>query len=202
MITIIDYGAGNIKSIQNMLKKIGIQSELSNDKTVIENAEKLILPGVGHFDYGMQQLRKTGLIECLNKKVLIEKTPILGICLGAQMLGNKSEEGVEKGLGWIDMDILKFNFANSNLKIPHMNWNEITMKKTSILLNNMFENPRFYFVHSYFMKPINAKDSLCTVDYGGDFVAAVEKENIYGVQFHPEKSHKFGMKLLENFAKI
>ena len=207
MITIIDYGAGNIKSIQNMLKKLGVASEISNEKAVIEKAEKLILPGVGHFDYGMQQLTKSGLIEPLSKKVLNDKTPILGICLGAQMLGNKSEEGNEKGLGWIDMDVVKFQSSASGIKIPHMNWNEVDLKKPSLLFNlpaasTEFEHPRFYFVHSYYMQPKNPIDILCTVDYGGEFVAAVEKDNIYGVQFHPEKSHKFGMKLLENFTKL
>ena len=202
MITIIDYGAGNVKSVQNMLKKIGVKSILTNSITEIENATKLILPGVGSFDYGMKNLISTGVIETLNKKVLVDKTPLLGICLGAQMLGNKSDEGVEKGLGWIDMDVKKFNFNDSSLKVPHMNWSNTIQNKQSKLFENLFENPRFYFVHSYFMSPNNSEDALCTVDYGGDFVAAVEKENIFGVQFHPEKSHKFGMKLLENFYNI
>lgn len=204
MITIIDYGAGNIKSVRNMLKKIGVESELTNDVTVISNAKKLILPGVGHFDYGMQQLHKSGLINILNKKVIQEKTPLLGICLGAQMLGNKSEEGTEKGLGWIDMDVVKFdsNLLDSNLKVPHMNWNEINIKRQSPLLNDLDNESRFYFVHSYHMKPHLDKDVLCTSNYGYEFVSGVNKDNIYGVQFHPEKSHKFGMKLLENFANI
>ena len=200
MITIINYGAGNIKSIQNMLKKIGVESIISNDVAEIEQAKKLILPGVGHFDFGMQQLRKSGLIEVLNKKVLQDKTPLLGICLGAQMLGNNSEEGTEKGLGWIDMEVVKFN--ENTLTVPHMNWNELKLKKTSTLFNDMYESPRFYFVHSFYMQPKNDADTLCTANYGTDFTAAVEKDNIYGVQFHPEKSHKFGMKLLENFAGI
>ena len=202
MITIIDYGAGNIKSIQNMLKKIGIKSVLTKETNEIENATKLILPGVGHFDYGMQQLQKSGLIKILNKKVLQDKTPLLGICLGAQMLGNQSEEGNEKGLGWIDMDVIKFSLKNSSLKVPHMNWNELNIKKDSLLFKDMYENPRFYFVHSYYMKPNNEKDTICTANYGENFVAAVQKDNIFGVQFHPEKSHKFGMKILENFSKL
>ncbi|PCI99624.1 MAG: imidazole glycerol phosphate synthase subunit HisH [Flavobacteriales bacterium] len=202
MITIIDYGAGNVKSVENMLKKIGVESILTNKIEKIKSATKLILPGVGHFDYGMQNLQRTGIIETLDKKVLVEKTPILGICLGSQMLGNQSEEGIEKGLGWIDMDVKKFNLNDSSLKVPHMNWSNTTPNKKSKLFESMFENPRFYFVHSYFMSPNNHEDTLCSVNYGGNFVAAVEKENIYGVQFHPEKSHKFGMKLLENFANI
>lgn len=204
MITIIDYGAGNMKSVQNMLRKIGVASILTKEISVIESANKLILPGVGHFDYGMQQLRKSGLIELLNQKVLIDQIPILGICLGAQMLGNKSEEGTEKGLGWIDMDIVKFDatILPPHLKIPHMSWNEITIKKNTPLLTGFEENPRYYFVHSYYMQPYQQEDILCTANYGEEFVAGVNKKNIFGVQFHPEKSHKFGMQLLKNFASL
>lgn len=204
MITIIDYGAGNIKSIQNMLKKIGVESVLTKNIEAIEKATKLILPGVGHFDYGMQQLQKSGLIDVLNKKVKQEKHPLLGICLGAQMLGKTSEEGNEKGLGWIDMEVIKFNTKKlpHHLKIPHMSWNEITIEKESGLLKGLNNESRFYFVHSFFMQAKNKSDVLCTSNYGYDFVSGVQKENIYGVQFHPEKSHKFGMKLLENFANL
>ncbi|MDG1476828.1 MAG: imidazole glycerol phosphate synthase subunit HisH [Vicingaceae bacterium] len=204
MITIVNYGAGNIKSIQNMLKKLGIESEISNDKTIIEKAEKLILPGVGHFDYGMQQLKKSGLIEILNQKVIEQKTPLLGICLGAQMLGNRSEEGSEKGLGWIDMDVIRFdtNQLDAKLKVPHMNWNEVSIKKNTPLLTNLDNDSRFYFVHSFHMKTNNSENILCTSNYGYEFVSGVNFNNIYGVQFHPEKSHKFGMQLLSNFAAI
>lgn len=187
-----------------MLKRIGVESIISSIPSQIQAAQKIILPGVGHFDYGMNNLKETGLIPILNHKVLDNKTPILGICLGAQMLGNKSEEGVEKGLGWIDMDIVKFN--NSNMpqgnKIPHMSWNEIQIQKTSKLVEGLDNNSRFYFVHSYHIIANNKKDILTTSNYGYEFVSAVEKDNIYGTQFHPEKSHKYGMKLLENFAKI
>lgn len=202
MITIIDYGAGNIKSIKNMLKKIGVQSQISSDKDVIEQAEKLILPGVGHFDYGMKSIEESGLIDTLNKKVLTNKTPILGICLGAQLLGNQSEEGDIKGLGWINMDIVKFlpEQLPSDLKIPHMGWNYTEKAKESKLLTNIEELSRYYFVHTYYMRVNNSQDTLLNTNYGFDFVSAVEKENIYGVQFHPEKSHKYGMELLRNFA--
>ncbi len=204
MISILDYNAGNIKSIQNMLKKIGISTEITNEAEKIAAAEKIILPGVGHFDHGMRNLIQSGLIDVLNKKVLTENTPFLGICLGAQLLGNRSEEGEEPGLGWIDMDIVKFDKEkmNHDLKIPHMNWNEISIKKSSDILSDMPEQSRFYFVHSYHMLPKNKEDILCTSTYGYEFVSGVQKKNIFGVQFHPEKSHKFGMKLLENFAKI
>lgn len=204
MITIINYNAGNIKSIQNMLKRIGAKSCISADAKEIEQAEKLILPGVGHFDYGMRNLQESGLIGVLNKKVVVDKVPLLGICLGAQLLGNKSEEGIIPGLGWIDMEVVKFdeNKLPKNLKIPHMSWNEIVIKKQSELLAGLNNESRFYFVHSYHMKCNDENDVLANTNYGYEFTSAVEKDNIYGVQFHPEKSHKFGMRLLENFVNL
>lgn len=204
MIIIVDYGAGNIKSIQNMLKKIGVKSKMSSDKTELLKSDKLIIPGVGHFDYGMQQMKASGLIETLNQKVLDQKTPVLGICLGAQLLGNGSEEGTEAGLGWLDMDVVKFdtNKIDSKFKIPHMGWNEVYYKKESVLTKDINLEQRYYFVHSYHMKNNDENDVLGESTYGYPFTAAVEKNNIFGVQFHPEKSHNFGMKLLSNFAKI
>jgi glutamine amidotransferase len=201
MITIIDYGMGNLGSIKNMLKKIGVVSEITNDIEIILNAEKIILPGVGAFDKAIQNLSKLKLIEPLNKKALEDKVPILGICLGMQLLAKSSEEGKHAGLGWIDGKVLRFNIDNS-LKVPHMGWNIIVQKKDSPLMIDMYKDPRFYFVHSYYFKCNNESDILSTTNYGGEFTSAVSKDNIYGVQFHPEKSHKFGMKLLENFSKI
>lgn len=204
MITIIDYNAGNIKSIQNMLKRIGVASSIATTQAQIKMANKLILPGVGHFDHGMNNLKNTGFIDILHQKVVLEKTPVLGICLGAQMLGNKSDEGEQKGLGWIDMDIVKFNKAvmPESHKIPHMSWNEIKVKKSSKLMEGLTNQSRFYFVHAFHMQPNNEDDVLTTTNYGYEFSSSVEKNNIYGVQFHPEKSHKYGMKILENFSKI
>lgn len=204
MITIIDYGAGNIKSIRNILKKIGVQSIITNKPEDIKNARKLILPGVGHFDYGMQNLRNSGLVDILTEVVIKNKTPLLGICLGAQLLGKNSEEGIEKGLGWIDMEVVKFDVdkLSSQLKIPHMGWNEIEIKQSSELLNNLDNSSRFYFVHTFHMKPNDSEDILSFSNYGYNFVSAVKRNNIYGVQFHPEKSHRFGMELLTNFSKL
>jgi len=149
-------------------------------------------------------LQESNLIEVLNKKVLDDKIPLLGICLGAQLLGNRSEEGVLSGLGWIDMEVVKFDKAKmpENLKIPHMSWNEIKIKKQSKLLEGLNDESRFYFVHSYHLKCKNEDDVLATTNYGYEFTSAVEKENIFGVQFHPEKSHKYGMRLLENFNRF
>lgn len=202
-IVIIDYGVGNLNSIRNMMKKIGVDSVISSNKTDIENADKLILPGVGHFDYGIQQLRQSGLVEVIQNKVLQNKIPLLGICLGVQLLTESSEEGREKGLGWIKGRTVAFDQSrlDSHHTIPHMGWTDIKSFEHSKLFTDMYENPRFYFVHSYHLHLDHPKDALAYAHYGYDFAVGIEHENILGVQFHPEKSHKFGMKLLENFAK-
>jgi imidazole glycerol-phosphate synthase subunit HisH len=204
MITIIDYGCGNLGSIQNMIKKIGGQSIISSDKDAIANAQKLILPGVGSFDTGISNLHERGLWDILNKKVQVEKTPILGICLGMQLMTKGSEEGKLPGLGWIDAKTIRFNLSNMPVKrtIPNMGWNYISVQKQSILFKDMYEHPKFYFVHSYYVMCNNAEDKLATADYGINYDCAFEKGNIYGVQFHPEKSHKYGMKLLQNFLGL
>ena len=202
MITILDYNTGNLGSIQNMLAYLGIESQITDDIGLIQDAKKLILPGVGHFDYGMQQLRKSDLIEVLTKKVIEEKTPILGICLGVQLLTEGSEEGTEKGLGWIKGKTVSFDKTklNPNQKIPNMGWADVTEYNQSKLFENMPEDPRFYFVHSYHLQLEDPANCLVSSNYGYSFAAGIEKKNILGVQFHPEKSHKYGMKLLENFA--
>lgn len=201
MITIVDYGMGNLGSIQNMLKKIGVESSMSSDVDKIEKASKIILPGVGSFDQAMINLERLDLVNILSRKALGEKIPFLGICLGMQLLANSSEEGIRSGLGWIDGKVLKFNL-DSSFKVPHMGWNSVNLQWESQIFNNMYPDPRFYFVHSYYFDCNNKEDILTTSEYGINFVSAVKKDNILGVQFHPEKSHKFGMKLLENFSKI
>ena len=203
MITIIK-GLGNTGSISNMLKKIGANSVIASDISMIEKSEKLILPGVGSFDSGMTNLVQEGLLEVLNKKVIGEKIPILGICLGMQLFTKKSEEGNLQGLGWIDAQTIRFKFdeKNNNLKIPHMGWNTVYLKKENQLFREMFAEPRFYFVHSYHVVCNNEQNILTTTHHGYEFVSSIQKDNIMGVQFHPEKSHKFGMKLLRNFAEL
>ncbi|HEY0771680.1 MAG TPA: imidazole glycerol phosphate synthase subunit HisH [Sphingobacteriaceae bacterium] len=202
MITIVDYGAGNIGSIVNMIRKIGVEVEVSSDLLKINTAKKLILPGVGNFDYGMQKLIESGLIESLNNRVLVEKCPILGICLGVQLFTKGSQEGELKGLGWFNAEVVKFQFDGDGKKIPHMGWNEVRLSKGSKLFTGLDDHARFYFVHSYHLRCNEEADCLAKTDYGYAFTAALEKENIVGVQFHPEKSHKFGMKILKNFVEL
>jgi glutamine amidotransferase len=186
-----------------MLKKIGADASISSKISDIEKADKLILPGVGAFDTGIKNLNDLGLMSVLEKKVILEKTPILGICLGMQLFAKKSEEGKLRGLNWVNAEVKKFKFSrDSNLKIPHMGWNTILLKKQDPLFDNIDERIRFYFVHSYHIVCEKEDDVLSVTNYGYDFVSSVRKENIVGVQFHPEKSHKYGLKLLENFVKF
>ena len=203
MITIVNYGMGNLGSVQNMCKRIGVPSEITGDPDVIAKSSKLLLPGVGAFDAAMQKIADSGLRTILDKKVLEEKIPVLGICLGMQLLTDSSEEGMLPGLGWIPAKTLKFKFPpDSKLKTPHMGWNYVFSKRQSPLTNDLPEEPRFYFVHSYFVKCDDEQDVLTLTPYGSEFYSIIQKDNVYGAQFHPEKSHKYGMKLLANFAKI
>ncbi len=204
MIVIIDYGMGNLGSIKNMLKKIGIPSAITGDLKEIERADKLILPGIGAFDNGMLRLQELGMIPVLNRKVLTDRTPTLGICLGMQLMTRGSEEGRLPGLGWFEADTVRFRFREEQhgLKIPHMGWNQVRIAKDSSLLQALDEEPRFYFVHSYYVVCRNPEDVLLRTTHGYEFVSGFQRNNIAGVQFHPEKSHKFGMKLLQNFAEV
>ena len=204
MIAIVDYGMGNLGSVRNMLKKIGAEACISADPGDIARADKLILPGVGAFDNGMQNLSSRGLIDILNEEVLNQKKPILGICLGAQLLTRRSEEGTLPGLGWLNAETIRFSFPDekNHLKIPHMGWNEITIKRNNSLLCGFEETPRFYFVHSYHLHCLDQEDIIATSAHGIEFTAAVNRGNIWGTQFHPEKSHKFGLKVLINFADL
>lgn len=204
-ITIINYGAGNLLSVKNMLKKAGANDVLISSKAEeIQDSEKLILPGVGHFDYGMQKLNESGLIPILEKRVINDKTPILGICLGAQLMTEYSEEGNINGLGWVNGKTVAFYKSKlpSGYKIPHMGWNDVFENKETSLFHAMPEQPRFYFVHSYHLEMENEKEVWLTANYGYDFCAAYQKNNIYACQFHPEKSHKFGLQLMKNFIAL
>lgn len=201
MITIVDYGMGNIGSIANMIKYLGGTSEITADIETIRSATKIILPGVGSFDFAMQKLKSLNLIDVLNEKALEEKIPILGICLGMQLLSNGSDEGTEGGLKWIDAQVIKFD-ESKEFRIPNMGWNYVKQEKKSQLFTYKDPETRFYFVHSYYMKCNQKKDILFTSNHGIDYTCAVEANNIYGVQFHPEKSHRFGKELLNNFLKL
>jgi imidazole glycerol-phosphate synthase subunit HisH len=204
MVVIVNYGMGNLGSVANMLKKVGTQAVISSDPGAIADATGLILPGVGAFDSGMRNIGDMGLLDILNEKVIEKKTPILGICLGAQLITRKSEEGSLPGLGWIDAETIRFRTvpADDHLKIPHMGWKEITIKRDNSLLCGFEGQPRFYFVHSYYIRCTNEENVVATSEHGIEFVAAANKNNIWAVQFHPEKSHMFGLQVMKNFCAL
>lgn len=201
MTGIIDYGLGNLGSIYNMLDVIGEDSIISDNPQKLHECDRLILPGVGSFDVGMKNLEEKSLINCLKKEVSEGKS-ILGICLGMQLLGRKSEEGASLGLGFIPFDTVKFSFDKTlKLKIPHMGWDIVTFTQENKLLSEIDGRQRYYFVHSYHAKCDSERNVLMRCEYGYEFAASVVNENVYGVQFHPEKSHDFGMRLLKNFVE-
>lgn len=202
-ITIIDYGTSNLGSIRNMLKKIGVASRFASSAQDLVAAEKIILPGVGSFDAGMRTLHASGMVEALNRRVLEDRVPVLGVCLGMQMMTRSSEEGVDPGLGWIDARAVRFQpEAGSGFRVPHMGWNEANPVKESPLAVESPPRRRFYFANSYYVICDNPDDTLLETDYAGiRFTSAFEKGHIRGVQFHPEKSHSYGMWLLKNFAE-
>jgi len=203
LIAIVDYGIGNLRSVQNKFKKISIVSLISADPEIIKKANKLILPGIGNFKYGMEQLKRLDLIEILNEKVLVNKIPILGICLGTQLFAKYSVEGNCEGLGWIDAEVVRFNVSDKvKYKVPHMGWNSVLIKKHNSLNSTIFNENQFYFVHSYHLKCRNESDIWMTTTYDYEFVSAVQRNNIYGVQFHPEKSHEVGFELIKKFAEL
>lgn len=201
MTGIIDYGLGNLGSIYNMLDVIGEDSIISDNPKKLHECDRLILPGVGAFDAGMKNLEEKDLSNCLKKEVSEGKS-ILGICLGMQLLGRKSEEGSSLGLGFIPFDTVKFSFDKTlKLKIPHMGWDIVTFTQENKLLSEIDGRQRYYFVHSYHAKCDSERNVLMRCEYGYEFAASVVNENVYGVQFHPEKSHDFGMRLLKNFVE-
>lgn len=202
-IVIVDYSMGNLNSVLKKLIQLNADAVISADPKVISQADKLILPGVGHFEKAVEIMHQKGLWEVLNQAVLIDKKPILGICLGMQLMAKSSEEGQAQGFGWVDATVNRFQVKDAlKFKIPHMGWNQIKIKKESQLMIGLTDESEFYFVHSFHVRTNDSSIVLNETEYEASFVSAFEKENIYGVQFHPEKSHDSGKLLLQNFLKI
>jgi glutamine amidotransferase len=204
MITIIDYGVGNISALENVYKRLNVPTRVARTEKDLENAEKLILPGVGAFDFAMTRLNNSGMRDRLDDLVLTMHIPVIGICVGMQIMGQKSEEGNLDGLGWVNADILKFDekFITHRAKLPHMGWNDVECKTGHPLFTGLEQKAIFYFLHSFYFQCHDDENSIATANYGVKFTSAINKKNIYGVQFHPEKSHQFGETLLKNFSKI
>ena len=204
MITIVNYGSGNINAITNIYKLLKIPFSIASEPAELEIAEKIILPGVGSFDYCMSKLNNSGLKEVLNKKVLINKVPVLGICIGLHIMALDSEEGVMPGLGWIEGNVKKFDKTkiSDKPKIPHMGWNSIKVELIPELFKDINQDQGFYFIHSYFIDVKNKANIMSTTNYSSNFVSGITSSNIYAVQFHPEKSHNNGMQFLKNFSEL
>ena len=202
MIVVVNSGTANVGSVVNMLKKVGAVGVISNDPEVIRNAERLILPGVGSFDAGVSAWRQLGLWECLNEVAMRKAVPCLGVCLGMQMMCRGSEEGQLPGLGWFAADVVRLprNTVDGVLRVPHMGWNRIRLNRPHPVLDGVANDARFYFVHSYCVQADNAVDVVATCHYGIDFACAIGRDNVLAVQFHPEKSHRFGMRLMADFV--
>jgi imidazole glycerol-phosphate synthase subunit HisH len=203
MIVVVDYGVGNIGSIVNMFKKVGAKAIASSDPMVIRDAEKLILPGVGAFDAAMRKFHETGLVPVVGEMVLEKKTPVLGLCVGLQLMTKGSEEGQLAGLGWFDAETIRFKFEAdyAHLKVPHMGWNTVQVRRNHPLVAEWDPESRFYFVHSYHVAAKETDAVLAETEYGVNIHSILGRDNIMGTQFHPEKSHRFGMRLLKNFAE-
>jgi glutamine amidotransferase len=204
MITIINYGLGNISAFANVYKRLNIPVTIATRNEELIGAKKIILPGVGAFDHAMEMLQQSGMRETLDELVLQNKVPVLGICVGMQILAKSSDEGTLPGLGWIDGEVKKFDASliKHKTRLPHMGWNTITPTKTTALLSGFNDASRFYFLHAYYFHCNNLDNEIARTEYGTPFSSAVQKENIYGVQFHPEKSHENGIQLLNNFANL
>jgi len=204
MIAIIDYGLGNIRAFANVYERLNIPVSVANTADDLKDATKIILPGVGAFDYAMSKLNNSGMRDAVEELVLDHQVPILGICVGMQMLAHSSDEGILPGLGWIDGTVKRFDVSalKSKTQLPHMGWNTIHPINDNPLLVTLSNDSRFYFLHSYYFQCNNQNDTIATTEYGIQYTSAVNKKNIYGVQFHPEKSHQWGIQLLKNFSDI
>ncbi|MCX7979105.1 MAG: imidazole glycerol phosphate synthase subunit HisH [Bdellovibrionaceae bacterium] len=202
MIVIVDFGLGNLGSIKNMLKKIGVSAQITSDPNLVREANRIVLPGVGHYDQAVLNLTAKDLWPALEFAVCKRAVPTLGVCLGMQLLLEKSEEGHSPGFGWIKGECRKFIFSDKDkFKVPHMGWSFLRISKTDPLFLGLEQEARFYFVHSYYGVLRDTSEVAAWCDYGGEFAAAIIKNNILGVQFHPEKSHRYGMRLLQNFVE-
>lgn len=204
MVIVVDYGVGNLASIANMARKAGTDCVISGDPAVVAVADKLILPGVGAFDRGMSNLEQRGLIPALNERAMQRRVPTLGLCLGMQLMGRGSEEGGRAGLQWLPADSVRFKFGadTASLKVPHMGWNYIEPAAPAALTDGLPPEPRFYFVHSYYLACDRPSDVMCWTTYGERFASGIHRDNLWGTQFHPEKSHSFGLALLRNFLAL
>ena len=204
MISIIDYGLGNIKAFENLYARLNVPIRIVRNAEELKNSSKIILPGVGAFDYAMSRLNDSGFREILDDLVLIKKIPIIGICVGMQMMGKSSEEGYMPGLGWIDGEVKLFNkeLIPYKTRLPHMGWNTIKKINNNKLFDNLDNESRFYFLHSYFFDCYEKSSIIAMTEYGIEYASAINKDNIFGIQFHPEKSHSNGIKLLHNFATL
>jgi glutamine amidotransferase len=204
MIVIVNYGLGNIKAFANIYKKLNIACSIASTADELRSATKIILPGVGAFDHAMEQLDSSGMRDILDQLVLVQKVPVLGICVGMQMLAHSSDEGQLQGLKWIDAEVKKFDASTLPHKthLPHMGWNDVRPVKLSNLFIGLERDAIFYFLHSYYFKCNQQDDIAAVTDYGTAFSCAIQRNNVYGVQFHPEKSHHYGIQLLKNFATL
>lgn len=204
MITLIDYGVGNINAFVNVYKRVDVPVKIARTKADLIGAGKLILPGVGHFDHAMNQLNRSGMRETLDELVLEDNVPVIGICVGMQMMANSSEEGQMEGLKWIDARVRRFDERKIDhvTRLPHMGWNDVKPTKDILLFEGLENNAIFYFLHTYYFECNRSEDILATTTYGGEFASAAHYKNRYGIQFHPEKSHHYGEILLNNFSRI
>lgn len=204
MIAIVDYGLGNVQAIANAYNRLGIAAAAADKADAIARAERLILPGVGSFDWAMLSLDRAGLREALDQAVLVERKPVLGICVGMQMMARGSDEGLQPGLGWIDADVRRLASPplSDALMLPHMGWNDVVPAAPSPLMRGLEADARFYFLHSYHMVPRRLETVFASTEYSGEFACGVQDGNCFGVQFHPEKSHSWGVQLLKNFAAV
>lgn len=204
MITLVNYGLGNIQAFANIYKNLNIPVAIASNAEQLQEAERLILPGVGAFDWAMARLEASGMRPVLDELVLQRRCPVLGICVGMQMMAQRSDEGQHPGLGWIEADVKRFDESTftQQTHLPHMGWNQVEPVRSDALFPGLESDARFYFLHSYYFVPHHSEDTLATTDYNGVYTSAVRHDNIYGTQFHPEKSHHWGIRLLHNFAKL